>query len=236
LSQNETPRVALLLPTYQLAPEHYGAGRIAEARGTGKGVCEIVNVVQACGSILPHTFNQLLAHALDWRDQGHITHVAMLHDDIIPKCNRWVDVLYDEMRTAKVEMISAVVPIKEAGRARTSTAIGKIGEPWFPARFIHCDEQAATGRTFTAEHVCREGEELLVNTGMWLADLRAWWWDAFPGFEMLARITKRDGQRIAQARPEDWELSRHMRAHGARYAATWAVPLEHRGPHHWTNS
>jgi len=226
----ERPKVVIGLP-------HYGAveaGSVVRFVQHEVKTIESVTGVRSCTSCLPRAFNECLIHALNMRDEGNATHFAMIHADVEPLRADWLDVLYDRMRAFKLDMISAIVPIKDPKPWRTSTAIGKIEQPWFPTRFIRIDDRKRMPETIFPDDVCEPGEELLVNTGLWIADLRAKFWDTFEGFVFLNRITRdTDGSRIEQFRPEDWELSRHMRKHKARYAATWAVPVKHCGNGEW---
>ncbi len=228
----ERPRVVLGLP-------HYGdvsAGAMARFIQHETHSIESVTGVRSQTSCTPRAFNECLIHGLNLRDEGKATHFAMIHSDVEPLYPNWLDVLYDRMRAFRLDLIAAVIPIKDPQPWRTSTAIGKIDQPWHPDRFIRIDDRAKYPETIFPDDVCSEGEELLVNTGLWLADLRAKFWDTFPGFEFKNRITRdSDGTRIEQFRPEDWELSRHLRRCGARYAATWAVPVKHYGHGEWSS-
>lgn len=225
------PRVALVMP-------HYGDVSLGAARGfhfaTSGGV-EVVLNVESSGSATPHTFNGLLAVALDARDRGEVTHLAMIHSDVEPS-GPWLDALWDAMRSHSADLVSAVVPIKEPGEnPRTSTAIGSRDDPWRPLRYVRLGDRHALPTTFGPEHVCGDGEVLLANTGLFLADLRRPWWDDF-AFEFRTRIARApDGRRLAQLAPEDWLLSRRLQQMGGRLLCTWCVPLTHRGLHDWSN-
>jgi hypothetical protein len=166
-------------------------------------------------SATTENFNICLATALDARDRGEATHVAMIHSDVAP-VGPWVSQLYNEMRLARVALISAVVRIKNP-TGRTSTAIAERADPWAPIRrFIQLDQRESMPVTFTPQDVCQGDEVLLVNTGLWLADLRMPFWDDF-SFQWHDRISRDpDGRRRVQFRPEDWELSRALDAGGLR--------------------
>jgi hypothetical protein len=82
--------------------------------------------------------------------------------------------------------------------------------------------------------VCGDDEVLLVNTGCFLTDLRRPWWDSF-AFNFDCRIIQRDGKRIAQFNPEDWQMSRAIQSQGGRVVATWRVPVVHHGAGEWPN-
>jgi hypothetical protein len=236
MKTRELPRVALVMP-------HYGGVEPGAAVALCNAPCH-PDPAQAKGivartsfsgsSLLCQTFNRLLAQCLDWRDEGHITHMAMLHADIVPGMFCWVDVLLKELQENNLDMVSAVVPIKEPTHTNTSTAIGSVSDPWQIKRYVTTKSFFQTVTTFTGNNFCLNGEVLLVNTGCWVADLRLPFWDTF-AFQIHDRIITQDGQRTVQTRPEDWELSRAMHAAGIKYGATWALPVTHYGNGSWTN-
>ena len=206
---------------------------------------QVVAVKVANRSLLAYSFNELLCHALSLRDQGIATHFAMIHSDIAPE-NWWVDKLWTEMRTHNADLVSAVVPIKDHANydqwrmnpnhfGRTSTAVGSIEDPWKTPQYITMEDRNHLPETFGQQDVCDDGQVLLVNTGLWLADLRRPWWNAFH-FGILDRVTVDEkGHRTVDCRPEDWEMSRYLHAKGAKVMATWAVVLEHLGDGSWRN-
>ena len=231
------PKVALVMP-------HYGGVEAGAALALcnapvhpdprkAKAVISRTSITST--SLLCQCFNRLLSLALDWRDEGMVTHIVMLHADIVPGQYCWVDVLMDEMTKSNLDMVSAIVPIKEPERLRTSTAIGDLNDPWKVNRYISVSDYGKNPQTFTAKDVCQPDEVLLVNTGCWVADLRLPFWDTFH-FQIHDRIVRdSDDTRLAQTRPEDWELSRAMHAAGVRYGATWALPVTHCGNGGWAN-
>lgn len=226
-------------PSVLVGMPRYGDVAAGAARGLycpTKGAVDVWRVAEACNSLTPNAFNDLLALALDARDAGAVTHFAMIHADVEP-VGPWVDELWDEMRTTGADVVSAVVPIKEdVDDPPTSTAVGDGADPWLVKRRIKVSERAALPETFGPDDVCGPGEVLLVNTGLWLADLRHPAWDAFSGFAIHTEIVRDgDGRRRGRCRPEDWELSRHLHRHGAVVRATWRVPLVHRGAAGWGN-
>jgi hypothetical protein len=178
--------------------------------------------------------------AMDARDRGECTHLAMLHGDVWPE-GPWVTQLWRIMRESGADLVSANVPIKESGTGRMSTAIGLHSSPWGVDRNLYKRDRLGLPETFGPEHVCRNNDEvLLVNTGCWLADLRHPAWDAFEaegGFQFQTRITRdpETGQRLAWCQPEDYLMSRCLQAHGARIVATWALKIRHGGWAWWDN-
>lgn len=241
------PRVAVSCPTYDNRVHKETVRALMNpTRHDGTSRVDVVSFIDTNVSLLAHTFNNAIVAALEARDgwagtaeipsQARPTHFAMIHADIGPRVAGWVDALWDVMDATGAEVVSTVVPIKEPTRERTSTAIGRRDDPWKLDRYITAADLGVTPPTFTAADVCGEGEVLLINTGLWLADLRCPWWDEFPGFEIRDRIARgEDGRRVSQVRPEDWEFSRFLDRVGAKYAATWEVPVSHSGDAAWFN-
>jgi hypothetical protein len=235
------PKVYLGCPEYGAAVEQAVLARYA---AVCPGAPETERVELACdprvvgSSLLPRTFNQLFFQAMDLRDKGEVTHFAMLHDDIWPE-NWWVNTLWREMQSTGADIISTVVPIKDAPWWRTSTAIGLVDDPWVVPRYIRAQDKADLPTTFGPAEVCNPGELLLLNTGCWLTDLRKPWWDEFcaeGGFNFSTRMTvEPDGTRLSWIQPEDWKMSRFIALRGAELRATYAVKARHRGFAWWSN-
>lgn len=195
---------------------------------------EITERIICSSSVLTSSINKILARALDGKDQGRFSHLAIQHDDVSPP-SWWVSDLYHEMLIRNAHIISAVLAIKLAGRAEdpTSTAVGRVDDPWKIVRHVKVDELRDLPRTFCSQHVCQDGECLLVNTGLWIADLTAPFWDEFEGFNMQTRILRHENHREPQQRTEDWEFSRFLHAQGARYYATSGIAADHLGIDRW---
>lgn len=189
-------------------------------------------------SLTPNAFNDLLLAALNLRDEGKVTHFAMIHADVEPSTFHWLDVLFTESVFHHVPVIAAVVPIKnDVPDPPTSTAIGYRDDPWKLVRRIHVSERSTLPPTFTRHSIGLPDDQLLlINTGLWLANLTHPAWDYFPGFGIVTRITRdSEGRRVAQCRSEDLEMSRFLDRHKVPYAATWKVGVKHWGDKAWTN-
>jgi predicted O-methyltransferase YrrM len=221
-------------PLVALAMPHRG-GWVALGAAHGyalwptRGGCEVVRA-HCDSSLLDHGFNQLWCAALNMKARG-VTHFAMIHADVCPE-EGWLDVLLGEMAARHADVVSAVIPIKD-GSGLTSTA-AEGPDPWNP-RKLSLREAYDLPETFGSEDV---GSPLLLNTGLWVCDLRRpWVYDPEPlCFQTSCRIVRSaDGTYRAQARPEDWEFSRAARARGARLFATRKVSLAHAGEWDFTN-
>jgi hypothetical protein len=213
-----------------------GAVRLFRGRDEPSGDPRLLNGSEFGSSFLPGAFNSLLVNALDLRDRGAVTHFAMIHSDVEPS-GYWLDELWAEMQAGDFAVVSAVIALKEdVPDPQVSTAIGDARDRWNSLRCLHVSDRDRLPQTFTAADVCGPDEVLLLNTGLWLTDLRHPFWDAFTGFDTHARITRgNEGQRIAQQRTEDWEWSHDLHDFGASVAATWRVPVKHRGGRDWPN-
>jgi hypothetical protein len=227
------PRVVITMPIGGKA--FHAAGRAyywAESKR-----CDIVSHGEMASSAAQQTFNGLLAWALDRRDAGADdapTHLAMIHSDVEPLKQHWLDILWGEMERLDLDMISSVIPIKEPEKVRTSTAIGAENDPFLVLRYVNNDDRPRLPETFVPKDVCNPGEVLLLNNGLLLIDLRKPWWDDF-AFGVLTRIVRHHGRRIAQFASEDWLCARHVQARGGKVAATWAVPVKHHGESDWSS-
>lgn len=179
-------------------------------------------------SLLNHSFNQAWAAALNARDWRNATHFAMLHNDIAPDPG-WLTVLLDELTSLDADVVSAVVPIKDE-RGLTSTAVYE-GDPWCRRR-LSLTEVNDLPDTFCGEDA---GGKLLLNTGLWVCDLRREWCNDVC-FHSAERIeTGLDGKRRAEVIPEDWLFSHWLNERGAKLYATSKVRLRHIGETEFTN-
>ncbi len=217
------PVVALLMP-HRDCIVHIGAAFGAQM-ATKRGL-PIVFFNRGT-SVLTQNFNTLLADALNARKEDGVTHVAMLHSDVIPQAG-WLDVLLDEMNRLNVEMVSAVVPLKNQ-KGLTSTGLSTPGDPWAYRR-LTMTEVFDLPETFVASDCSqRIGEAFLaLNTGCWLMKLTEPWVEGmfFKQQDRMAfnTVTR---QYAAQSISEDWGWSSDLHARGCRLAATRKVRIQH---------
>lgn len=233
-SSDNVPRVLVSMP-------HGGTCTLQSARSfylARQSRCRIVAHADAASSAGLHNYNSLVCEALNRRDRGEVTHFAMIHADVQSLDSAWLDTLVAEMERTGCDVISAVVPIKaQTGDPPTSTAVGLRSDPWRLARYIHVSDYNRLPATFGPADVCKSDDEiLLINIGMWLADVRRPFWDHFPGFQFLTMVRQDPtGQRSCVMASDDWLWSRWLDSVGADYRATFAVPLTHSGTACWIN-
>jgi len=186
-------------------------------------------------SILLASFQVMLGKALDCRDEGTATHFCMLHSDVSP-ASWFLNDMLGLMTIRNANLISVVLPLKHHDRQHTSTAIGKIDDPWARPRHLTLDDCSKLPATFSTQHCCDESELLLVSTGLWLADLTWEGWDDFRFTTEVRWNRAHNGKRMTETTPEDWNMSRYLYANGSRYYATTAVKADHIGQDYWPNS
>jgi hypothetical protein len=185
-------------------------------------------------STLTHNFNTLWCEALNMRESHGVTHFAMCHADVKPE-PWWVDLLLAEMNVVQADILSVVLPIKDA-RGLTSTGVGPIGKPGVK-RFTMREIQDFPV-TFSIDSLPASlGYYLAVNTGLWIAQIANPWADEFPGFKVENAITKGpDGKFYATFRPEDWLMSDWAHKQGLQVFATTAIRASHAGYTEYENA
>jgi SAM-dependent methyltransferase len=183
-------------------------------------------------SLLASNMNALWCWALNTAHRGHCDYFAMIHADVEPG-EFWLDTLIDELEKNSLDVLSAVVPIKDQ-RGVTSTALARDDGDTFR---VHCrltmKEVWALPRTFTSEDV---GRDVLVNTGCWVCRFDESWAKKvhFTINDRVCFDPKRELY-FAQVEPEDWFISRLFHELGLKVGATRALELEHRGTMAFTN-
>lgn len=174
-------------------------------------------------SLLNHNFDRLWAAALNARDSDRATHFAMIHDDVWPD-GVWLAELLELLTERDADIVSSVIALKDE-RGLTSTAVC-YGDIWTRRR-ITVKEALELPETFGGEDV---GGQLLLNTGLWMCDLRKPWCDKI-NFGSLERICVHDGKRVAEVVSEDWLFSYrlHEMLGNPRLYATRKIGVKHAG-------
>lgn len=227
-------KVFLAFPTYSLV--HFEAVQAAYS------ACKETPVAlyRSADSRLPHNFNKLWCAALNSRQQHGWTHFAMLHSDVAPETG-WLDTLIDEQERLGVDVMAAVIPIKDA-RGLTSTGV------WNPetgqVRRLTMAEVMQLPETFTAYEVAdllqpgkrvRIDMPLLVNSGCFVCQFTTRWPERVV-WRFVDDIVHHDNQYFeARTMSEDWDWSRQLAEREVKIAATRKVRLTHYGSEEWSN-
>ena len=241
-------RVYLGVPTHD---GRVGQGIVNALFGAGK---TLDRVQIETGSSLTFNFNNCYAQALNARDGGYpgggtpgkgITHFAMLHEDIAPIGNGWLDRMVEIANTAGADVLSVVMRLKTED-GKTSTAIEEEDKDnprnplGFKARKLTLEECYAKcgkdGGTWSEPG-------LLVNTGLMLVDIRKPWADKvwFEFKDWLGCVSTgnpgSDGQKVyfPVSLAEDYGFSRMVRREGGRIFATTQIGAIHCGGGRWSN-
>jgi hypothetical protein len=174
------------------------------------------------GSFLTLGFNRLLHdYCLSTRAEHGWDRFAMHHADV-SAAPGWLDWLETERARVDADILSCVIPLK-GPRGVTSTgfmaADGRI-------RRLTMHELMQMPVTFDGAWG-RDGETLLVNTGLWIMRLdRPWVEDICFQVRNGVRVLA-DGSRRASALSEDWDFSLWAAARGLRVWATRGVQVTH---------
>lgn len=169
-------------------------------------------------SLATACFNGLWCNALDHYDQGNISHFAMIHSDVEAPAG-WLDILLEEMNRHNADLCAAHNAIKDH-RGLTSTAIDLGGQK---------QRRLTNHEVFPLEVITQHDYKgpLLVNTGLWCVKLGPWCDDLL--FTVHDWVVKRDGKRMVNVEPEDWNFSRQVHAKGKRIIATNRIKTRHHG-------
>jgi len=186
-----------------------------------------INFSHQGSSILPHNFNVLVCEALNHRKSHKLRWFVMLHSDVSPLGDKWLDNLFRLHEEHGADVISVILPIKD-GNGLTSTAVDT--DRWRPRR-LTMSEVCQQPETFGNEHVRQVfGADLLLNTGLLAFRLDNNDWCERVLFNFDCKIEREDnGLFRAYVEPEDWNFSRWCHANGLRLVATRAILCQHRG-------
>lgn len=225
-------------------PTHDGRIDIGVANAILKASRLCLTAVQFnSSSLLANNFNQLYCNALNLRRGGMpITHFCLLHCDVVPDSDNWLNEMILEMDEHGLDVISAVTPIKD-GRGLTSTAMCMSAESdrvKATVRRITLHESMMMPTTFDAGDaatILKEwtqgcSSKLLINTGLLVIDLRCKYAEElfFTINDSVRSVVVDDVERLVPVcEPEDWCFSRLLAKLGVRYAATRAVLVKHIG-------
>jgi hypothetical protein len=178
------------------------------------------------GSLLALVFNHLWCRALNDRHKDGYSHFAMHHADMEAPAG-WMDRLIDEQRRVDADVLSVVVPIKDA-RGLTSTGV-RHPETGHIRRFTMKEIHETLPPTFSIHDTPWKDHWLMVNTGLWVCDFSKPWVEHVC-FSILDSVIKtEDGRFQARTLPEDWNFSGWCARKGLRVFATRVLNVSHHG-------
>jgi hypothetical protein len=215
-------RVYLACPSYG-GTEPECVSSIVHA-SQGKHQCAIVN---SQASLLAYGFNEHWCRMLNTRAEMKYDYFAMIHSDIGVEAF-WLDKLIDELIGWDIDLLSVVIPIKNK-LGITSTGIYNDNNN--QVKRFTMKEIFTMADTFSIDNYKdkKEGDLLVVNTGLWITRLTN------PNiekvhFEIKDAITKLpNGQFVPMTMPEDWGLSIQYARLGMKVMATRKVKASHFG-------
>ena len=179
------------------------------------------------GSLLAANFNSLWCDALNRVHRGgRVDYFAMQHADVEPQ-DWWLDALIDELEYKNLDVLGAVVPIKDAN-GLTSLALDRPdGDTWRPLCRLTMAEVHKLPKTFTSADTTHP---LLLNTGLWVCRFDQAWVKKIH-FTINDRIVfdRGNDRYVAQCEPEDWYFSRLCHEIGLKVGATRKIKLTHSG-------
>lgn len=194
-------------------------------------------------SLLPYNCNLLLCSALNAREEKKIKYFGLLHSDIVPVGNGWLEKLIEIMARGYdlVSVLSPIkndsgeysagwrVPVKKDGKvvANQVTKLTKAMVRDLPETFNRLDLRKVLKLP--------ERFDFLLNTGLFLVDLQKEWSEKL-FFRQLDGIIKTDkGRFVPVSESEDWFFTSNAEKLGARLAGTYEIELEHVGDRSYSN-
>jgi len=214
----------------------YGKQTAAAGRSLWLASRDNENVIReyTSGSLLACNFNQLWCRALNMVHAGEqLDYFAMLHDDIGAE-DYWLDKLINELEANSLDVLGVAVPIKDT-RGMTSIAIHHPGDNWEVECRLTMRDIYALPETFTGADL--GGQELLLNTGCWVAKWNQEWCKQVH-FEINDRIVfdRPQNRYRPQVESEDWFFSRQLNDLGLKIGCTRKVQVKHQGEMEYLNT
>jgi len=190
-------------------------------------------------SLLPFVFQALWTDAVLMK----FDYFVMLHADMaVPLENQgWLDEFIELFEGTKgCELLSVTAAIKKDGLYELNAAVD-TPTSFDPRRITHL-ESARLPKVFNYKDVQElmgvPVDNLLVNTGLWIARPSAKWAKSIHfAIKAWTDWTTRPGTGVVHVEPEDWGLSRQLANLGFREGvyATTAIETLHRGTKSWSN-
>jgi hypothetical protein len=237
-----TRRVLLGMPGYG----HLTAGAALGLYNSSTGQTKVgrrklnlrVDIIGNEGSLLANNFNAIWCYAINESLAGRpFEYFAMLHSDVEPECG-WLDKMVAELERKQLDLLGAVVPIKDHHGLTSIALARKDAHTWRPQCRLTMHEVCQLPVTFTSEDV---GYKLLLNTGCWVCKFDPKWaTKVYFSINDRIRFDKTKKHYIAEVEPEDWHFSRQchaLKVDGRRFriGATRVVKLNHAGWNRYGN-
>ena len=219
-------------PLVFVAAPSYGSVEMESAIAllqTGGNTRSLVSARKA--SLLAMNFNTLWCQALNSRHLG-FDYFCMIHSDIYPMVNGWVDALVSEIQTVGADVLSVIVPLKDD---RGLTSCGWLDRKGHVQRFTMA-EVFAFPETFSAKSLGVKDRTLVMNTGLWICRWDQEWIEKVH-FEIRDNIVRdNEGKFKAVVLPEDWNFSQQCANMGVEIALTRKIPVKHIGRFEYLNT
>lgn len=182
-------------------------------------------------SFLVDSFNTCWCEMLN---ATNVQYFVMLHADV-HTTGPWVDTLIQEMETHDLDVISAVLPLKD-GKGITSTAILQKDDIVHRLTLQEVQQLPPTFTIIDVEATLPYTGTFLVNTGMWVAKVGDWMKE-FNGFRAQSQIIYDEpkGQFLTVGSAEDWDFSVWCAEKNLRVGATSVIKAGHVGKTSWPN-
>jgi hypothetical protein len=177
------------------------------------------------GSLLAYNFNLLWCRALNLRQSPTPPdRFVMMHSDIEAE-SCWMDKLLDEMDRLDADVLSCVIPIKDA-RGLTSTGLMDPGDKHI--RRLTMGEVVNLPETFCADDTDDPGHWLMLNTGLFAVNFKKPWVEEVC-FNIVDQIYSENKRFWPVVLSEDWNFSRWCVARGLKIFATRKIKIIHHG-------
>jgi hypothetical protein len=225
------PKVYVALPARPGENMALGLHFALEPQRMGEGF-DIVGPRSLPCSMLPLSFNMLWCEALNSRSTG-ITHFVMVHSDVVPQGDRWLQNALDVHRRSGGDITSSVIAIKDT-RGQSSTGVMNI-ETREMRKLTLAECHGIGKKTFNAADAGFPGHCLLMNTGLLVCDFTKPWVEKMC-FRFHDHVVKQsDGMWRAACVGEDWLFSIDAWRLGLKTFVTLEIPIHHLGVYEYPN-
>jgi len=194
-----------------------------------------------------YNFNRAWCLALNSRKREGFTKFAMIHSDVEPLDNGWLDSMIGHLDSTDSDVLSVVLRIKDK-RGLTSTCVMDMDK--YLVRRLTMHELASmpvnfnsymAGARLKGWEAPAHKTQILVSSGLWVCRFTDPWVEQV-WFEMRDRIAKLppseefpEGRFIPVNWSEDWAFSRQCYEQKLRVFATRGIRANHSGGYEYSN-